>query len=337
MLSTATMDNGPKHRGWIWRSITLLLAVVPIVWIFLRLDFHRLIDCVHQVAWWTVPALCAFIIVSMTLQGVRWWLILRPMIHGLPFKRVLSYHFIGVFYSIVLPSSASTDVVKTVLLSKKADYAVSWGATWLCRIAGFLALVMLSVYGFLTIDRSFLPQGFWPAVIVSAVLIVTACTVSFSKRFTSPLRPLAQKLMPRRIITVIENIRQGIYVYRRQYRALLSLFLVSLVTQVLLIFAASFTLYGITGRLIIADFFAFIPVIELIANTGPTPNGMGVREALIAVLFGHLQVSNEHLGIYVFLSLFCAIGLKLAGALPVFHGMLKNRGRDTTAAVPPHD
>ena len=325
MFATDVMEGNRKRRNLLVRSGTLLLAITPIAWIFLRLDFHRLIDCIHQVAWWTVPALCAVNLLLMTLQGVRWWIILRPLIQGLSFRRVLSYHFIGVFYSIVLPTSAATDVVKTALLSKQADYAVSWGATWLCRIVGFLALVMLSAYGLLTIDRSFLPAGFWFAAAASAFLGVLAIVLSFSKRLTAPFRPLVNKVMPRRFMGVLENIRQGIYRYRRQSSALLSLFFVSLITQAVIILANVITLYGITGRFVVADLFAFIPVVELIANSGPTPNGMGVREALLAVLFTYLQVSNEQVGIYIFLLLVCSVGCKLTGALPVFHGMLKHR------------
>jgi uncharacterized protein (TIRG00374 family) len=319
------MKIGTKKWSTTGRAAALVAAVIPLVWIFLRVDFHRLIDCVRQVAWWTVPVLCAINLLSMVLQAVRWWVILRPMAPGLPFRRVLSYHFIGAFYSIVLPGSVSTDVVKTLLVSKKVDYAVSWGAIWLCRIVGLLALMIVSFYGLLTIDRGLLPDGFWLAVVLSTALAGAALTFSFSKRFTSPLRSLVHRVSPRRAMTVMENIRQGIYQYRQQRRALLQLFLVSLAAQTCIIMANVTTLCGITGRLVIADLFAFVPVIELIANSGPTPGGVGVREALIAVLFGHLQVSNEHVGIFVFLTLSLSVGLKLIGALPVFHGLMKDR------------
>jgi uncharacterized protein (TIRG00374 family) len=316
------------------RGLGLLIAVLPIAWIFWRLDFHRLMTCVPKVAWWTIPVMCAFVILSMTLQGVRWWVILRPQVKDLPLKRVMAYHFIGVFYGIVLPTSASTDVVKTVLLSRQVDYPVAWGATWLCRIVGFLVLVVLSVYGLFTINRDALPNGFWLALGAAFVLTAAVLAFSFSKRLTSPLRPLFSRAIPRKFVAIVENIRQGIYIYRKERRALVSLFLITLVAQISLILAACFTLYGITGKLFLSEYFAFIPIIEVIANSGPTPNGMGVREALTAVLFKYLLVSKEQLGIYVFLTLFFTIALKLAGGLPVFHGLLKNY-RLMKSALPP--
>jgi hypothetical protein len=165
-------------------------------------------------------------------------------------------------------------------------------------------------------------------------LTAAVLAFSFSKRLTSPLRPLFSRAIPRKFVAIVENIRQGIYIYRKERRALVSLFLVTLVAQISLILAACFTLYGITGKLFLSEYFAFIPIIEVIANSGPTPNGMGVREALTAVLFKYLLVSKEQLGIYVFLTLFFTIALKLAGGLPVFHGLLKNY-RLMKSALPP--
>jgi uncharacterized protein (TIRG00374 family) len=327
-------ERANKSKKNLGRGLGLLIAVLPIVWIFWRLDFHRLLTCVPKVAWWTIPVMCAFVILSMTLQGVRWWVILRPKVKDLPLKRVMAYHFIGVFYGIVLPTSASTDVVKTVLLSKQVDYSVAWGATWICRIVGFLALVILSGYGLFTINHDSLPNGFWLALGATFIMAAAVLAFSFSKRLTSPLRPLLSRAIPRKFVTILGNIRQGIYIYRKERRALASLFLVTLVAQISLILAACFTLYGINGKLFLAEYFAFIPIIELVANSGPTPNGMGVREALTALLFKYLLVSKEQLGIYVFLTLFFTVGLKLAGGLPVFHGILKNY-RLAKSAVPP--
>jgi uncharacterized protein (TIRG00374 family) len=327
------MEQSKGHKRTIGKILSLLFAVLPIAWIFWRLDFHRLLDCAHRVAWWTIPALCCFLLLSMTLQGVRWWVILRPMVpESLSWKRVLAYHFIGAFYSIVLPGSVSTDVVKTVLLSKNVDYSISWGATWLCRIVGFLALVILSVYGLLIIDHTVLPKGIWFSLLAAVVIVVAVFAFSFSKRLTSPLRPVIKKIAPPKFMAVIENIRQGIYLYRRQRLALVGLFLVSMVTQITLILAACVTLYGIAGKLFLAEFFAFIPVVEVVANSGPTPGGVGVREALMALFFKYLHVSNEHLGIYVFLTLFFSIGLKLVGGIPVFHGMVKESRRRKAAS-----
>jgi uncharacterized membrane protein YbhN (UPF0104 family) len=319
------MKNRADFRRGIYRVITFALAIAPIVWIFWRLDFSRLAEYIPKVAWWTIPVLCGFILLSTFLQGVRWWIMLRSLAPGVQFMRTMSYHFIGVFYSIVLPTSASTDVVKTVLISKKIDYSISWGATLVCRLLGFFTLVIFSIYGLCTIDRSFLPDGFWIALGTAFVLMALAGALFFSKRLTSPLRPLAQKIVPAKLLSVIENLRQGIYLYRNKTGALFLLFIVTCVTQVTLVLMGCVTLYGVAGRFLLSEYFAFIPVIEIVANAGPTPNGIGVREALTALFFKYIHVSNEQLGIYVFITLFFAIAVRLVGGIPVAHGIIKKR------------
>jgi len=325
MDSSDQMEKPASLRQKAWRIIGMIIALVPIVWIFWRLDFHRLAECTHRIAWWTIPVMCGFLLVSMMLQGVRWWLMLRGLIPELPFLRTMSYHFIGVFYAIVLPTSASVDVIKSTLLAKKFDYSVIWGATWICRIMGLLALAVLSVYGLFAINRDFLPRGFWIAFCAAMVVSGVVFALSFSKRLTAPFRPVFRKLLPNKISAILENIRQGIYLYRKKYGTLLAVLLVSLFTQATLILAGCFTLFGISGRLCIADYFAFFPLIEVVAGSGPTPGGVGVREALTAVLFNYLHVSKEQLGIYVFLTLFFGLALKLVGGIPVLHGLFKRR------------
>jgi uncharacterized protein (TIRG00374 family) len=302
-----------------------VLALVPLVWIFWRLDFERLVECTGIVAWWTIPVMCACLLASMALQGVRWWLMLRALIPDLSFRRAMSYHFIGVFYAIVLPTSASVDIIKSTLLARKFDYSVIWGATWICRIMGLLALALLSVYGLCTINQSILPRGFWLAFSAAVVVSAAVFALSFSKRLTAPFRPLFQKVLPKKIAAILENIRQGIYLYRNKTGMLVAVLLVSVLTQAMLILAGCFTLYGISGKLFVSDYFAFFPIIEVIAGSGPTPGGVGVREALTAVLFNFLQVSKEQLGIYVFLTLFFGLALKLVGGIPVLHGLIKRR------------
>lgn len=312
-------------RRLVYRVMTIVLAIAPLVWIYWRLDFSRIGEYIPKVAWWTIPALCGFILLSTFLQGVRWWIMLRALVPKIPFQRTMSYHFIGVFYSIILPTSTSSDVVKTVLMSKNVDYSISWGATLLCRILGFLALIMFSVYGLLTIDRSFLPHGFWLVIGTAFALMVVAFALSFSKRLTSPLRPVVQKIVPGKLLSIIENLRQGIYLYRKKPGALLLLFLVTCVTQVTLVLMGCVTLYGVVGKLLLADCFAFIPIIEIVANLGPTPNGMGTREALNVLFFKYLNISNEQLAIYVSITLFFAIVVRMAGGIPVIHGIMKKK------------
>jgi hypothetical protein len=193
------------------------------------------------------------------------------------------------------------------------------------RILGLGALALLSIYGFTTIDRSLLPSGFAISLAVSLVLLLALGVVSFSKRLTRPLRLLLERLTPGRALNVVGEIREGIYKYRDRKRVLVVVSLLTLLTQSILVGAPALILLGITDRLFLAECFAFLPLIEIVCLSVPlTPNGLGVKEGLLAIMFAHLGLNAEQLGVYILLG-FLSILVKLVGAIPVLIDLLHRR------------
>jgi uncharacterized protein (TIRG00374 family) len=327
-------DQKSKKNPWV-RHLGLIVAVIPLIWIYWRLDLRTMVSILPTVAWWTIPVLMIIVVTCMTLQGIRWWILLRSQISGFPLGRALSYHFIGAFYGVAVPSGIAQDVIKTVLVANKKGVSVSWAALWVTRILGLPALGILSIYGFIAMDRTSLPKGieYALATLYGAALLLFC--ISFSKRITSPVRRATEKIIPRRIAKLIGDIREGIYQYRNRKREVLLSFLVTFVAQVLLVISSCVTLKGITGNFFWWQCFAFIPLIELISVSFPfTPNGMGVREMLSAGLFAFLQLSHEQLGIYVLFLLFFGFAVRLIGIIPLVHGYFKkSSGRDRTIRV----
>lgn len=331
MIHAAGKDK-KTGRTWIQR-LGIPLAAIPIIWIYWRLDFHAMLSILPKVAWWTGPALFAIVITCMTLQGVRWWILLRAFIPDLRLGRALAYHFIGGFYGTALPSGTAQDIIKTVLVANNNSTSASWAALWLTRILGLPALGILSMYGFIAMDRSALPKGGTSAMALFYALIVFLFFLSFSKKMTRPIRKIMEKFAPRKISDMLGNIREGVYRYRDKKGDVVYCFLVTVVTQILLVFSAVFTLKGISGHYFIWQCFTFIPLIELISISFPfTPNGMGVREMLSAAMFAYLGLTKEQLGIYVLFLLFFGLAGRLVGVLPLAHGYLK--GRRQRAATP---
>jgi hypothetical protein len=70
---------------------------------------------------------------------------------------------------------------------------------------------------------------------------------------------------------------------------------------------------------------AFIPLIEIACVALPiTPNGIGIREPLSALMFKQMGLSVEQLGIYIAMYYF-AFSLKLVGGLPLLCDLIKRR------------
>ena len=305
---------------WLKRA-GILLAIIPFIWIYTRLNFHAMVSILPHVAWWTTPGLLVIALSCMTLQGVRWWMLLTPFVPDLPLGRALSYHFIGAFYGAAIPSSVGQDVIKTLLVSGSDYKAASWAAFWLARILSLPAIGLLSLYGFIAMDKSRLPAGAQLIGILFYATVAVLFFLSFSKKITRPLRRVFSTFIPLKAMTVVGSLRECIYQYRNRKKAVFLSFLVTLAAQVLPILSAACAIKGITGHNCLWQCFAFIPLIELASASFPlTPNGMGVRETLAAGMFAFLHLSKEELGIYVMFSLFFSIVPRLAGFPFIFSG-----------------
>lgn len=241
-------------------------------------------------------------------------------------KEALIYHFKGNYYSIALPSSAAQDIVRTVLVSKKNDYAVAWGATWVARISGLVVLALISLYGLVTLDEKYLPPGVFQILIVISFAIVLVVVFSFSKTSTFLFRKLFKRLIPRKILETVENVRDGIYFYRTRRLYLFLVLLITVLVQFMVVFNAAMILKGITGRWYITECIAFIPLIEILCLSLPlTPNGIGIRDGLVALMFNQIALPVEQLGTYIILG-FTPVLLKLTGGVPVLWEVLFRKG-----------
>jgi uncharacterized protein (TIRG00374 family) len=302
---------------WVRRA-GLIVAIVPFILIYRRIDFHHMVfDILPRVAWWTIPLVFAGTLLSMILQGTRWWLLLRAFTDEIPFLRALSYHFMSIYYATVLPTSAGQEVLRTLFVLKKAGAAVGWGAAWICKITALMLSLLFSVYGLFSLSKGSLPHGLILGISGFTILIILIGALSFSKGLTAPARRIAASILPEKILSTLENIREGVYQYRHKRKAMIETLVLTLFIQFILIFNASVIIMGITGKLYFLECLAFMPIIEIASMSVPiTPNGMGIREGLIALMFSHIGLTPDQLGIYIIIALSANV-LRLVGALPI--------------------
>jgi len=321
-----TLKSPPK-RKWVF-FLKCVLAILPIIWVFGRVEGQEFKIGFKQIGWWTILVLSFATITSFLLQGLRWWILLRAFSPGLPFLRTMATHFTGIFYSLALPTSAGQDVVRTILISNKMHYSGAWGATWLCRLLGLLVFAVYSLYGLFTIDKATIPNGLPQTVAFVFLGLAFFFVLSFSKKTTRPFRSILNKYLPKRLMTKLENVRDGVYYFKEKRKEVILAGLITGFSHGVMILTGCFVIKGITGTYFFAAFFAFLPLIEIVSlSVALTPNGIGIREVFTAAMFTHLNLSEEQLGVYVILG-FYPVLLKLVGGIPVFYGLLKRSRKE---------
>ena len=302
-----------------------LLALVPFAWIFRKVNLAEFENVYRNTAWWTIPWVLSSAFMVIFLNGVRWWILLRKFAPTLPFSQALKTHFISAYYSVILPTSFAQDATRIFLTSKHVDYSIVWGAAWIYKLIYFFTWTIISTYGILTLNKELLPKGSYMAVFLLIAILALLVYLSFSKRTTAPLRVLLNKFLPKKIMGVFENIRQGIYNYRDNKRDLYYAIFLTIFIQMIFIFGTSFVLYGITGNFHLIECFAFLPVIDILCMLFPlTPNSVGIREIFYAYMFTMIGRSEEELGVFISIGLL-GYFLKLVGGIPLLVDLFKGK------------
>jgi uncharacterized protein (TIRG00374 family) len=267
--------------------------------------------------------LCAFL--GLLFQGIRWWILIFAFTNKLTFIRSMAIHFSSAFYSLILPNSTVQEIVRTVYATKTTGYVIGWSSAWLCKIMGVAISFSLSAAGLIFLPSITIPHAALYIFYCLFILMCVALFLSFTKKFTRPVRKLITTRFPGLSIEWFEKLREGIYKYRDKKKMLAISFITTFLAQFALLAGVSFLLFGITANPYIIEVIAFIPLIEMISMAQPfTPGGIGVREALIALMFQHLNLSSEQLAVYIVISNL-SIFVKFTGLIPVTYGALKKK------------
>jgi len=309
-------------RKYVLRFLRLALVVAPFVWIYSRTDAGALKEISASVSVPLLFLIAALTFVGILLQGVKWWILIRRFVPELKLGTAVSVHMESTFYAIALPSAAAQDVVKSVMLSKSHNPSVVWAASWLGRLIGLFVMLAYSVFGVLYLKSDILPDGFRASLITAITVMALLGAASFSKRFTRPLRAAAAKLLPAKIMGKAEKLRDGIYAFKYERAALAQTFLISAAIHFLIFFNISLTIYAVSGSFYFIECLAFAPLVEIMAVSLPlTPGGVGIREALMALLFTRLGFTGEQTALYATISLIMSM-VRVSGGIPIVWRMM---------------
>jgi len=310
------------------RFLRLALAAAPLVWIYSRTDVGALRGILSSVSVPIMAAITAIFFVTILMQGVKWWVLIRRFVPELKLGRAVSVHLESTFYAIALPSGAAQDVVKSVMLSKSHAPSVVWASSWLGRLIGLFAMLVYSVFGVLYLKPDILPAGFRASLITAIAVITVLSAASFSKRVTRPIRAAAAKLLSKKIMAKIEKLRDGIYAFRYERGTLAQTFFISFALHFLMFFNASLVVYAVSGKFYLIECLAFVPLVELMAISFPlTPGGIGIREALMALLFTYIGLSGGQIASYVTINLFLYT-VRIFCGIPLLYRVIAGKKRN---------
>ena len=255
---------------------------------------------------WIALALVVYLFAQVII-AVRWAALTRPLGIVTPFKDLLKYYLIGMFFNLFAPGTVGGDVSRIFYLVRdEAAHAKGRAVTTthaaisvlMDRAIGMIVLVWLGAAGLLLF-----PEYAVPPTVRSITLLLAAGFVA-----AVLLIPLLRRLLPEDSHPMIVKIRLALRSYRTQWRALAVAALLSLLVH--LIQAWMHVVMGRALGLDVPYSFCLIvyPLVGTFAAIPVSLNGLGLREGGYIYLLAVIGIGSEK-GIAFGLLLFLIVAL----------------------------
>jgi len=240
---------------------------------------------------WIALALTVYLF-AQSISAVRWTMLARPLGIATPFKDLVKYYLIGMFFNLFAPGTVGGDVSRVYnLVRDDAAHAKGRAVTTMHaamsvlmdRAIGMVVLVWLGATALLLFPQYTMPH----TVRMVTFLLASGFAVAVL------LTPLLRRLLPEDGHPIVVKVRLLFRSYRMQWRALAAAGVLSIVIH--LIQAWMHVVMGRALGLELPFTFCLIvyPLVGTFAAIPVSLNGLGLREGGYIYLLAVIGIGTE--------------------------------------------
>ena len=280
------------------RLITLAKACISlalIAWVFRRVDLAEVGRMLTSANVWYLLLALVLYLGAISLNAVKWQLLLRAQGIRVPLRALIEYTFVGVFFNNFLPANVGGDVMRGYGLARYtarlADAAVS---VIVDRVVGLIAYMSAAVVSAIIIVNTMERNHDLQAVEYVALAALTAIAGGFGVLLSRRLRALVGRLFQwswlEPLAPVYGRISDAFGAYRFRYGALSQAFLVALGGLMLSNLVNWLLAESLGGGIPLLYICLFNPLIALVLLAPISIGGIGVNQNAYPFFFGLLGV-----------------------------------------------
>jgi uncharacterized protein (TIRG00374 family) len=264
-------------------SLKIILSLILLGYIFFTVDIKSVIQILSSVNLNYFFIAILFVILNYIFSSLRWlYLILEN--NKPSFFYLLKLYFVGAFFNNFLPTSIGGDAYKIYKLGEMISSKTNaFTATFLERFIGMFALVIISLYGYLS---------FSGVEIYSFLFVFILGLVSF---FLFLLFYPKFQLRPQKLIKffeILDKVHTSFMRYRNNKKIIFYSFLSSLIIQFSSIFSQYFVFKSLEIEIPLNFAFFSFPLIFLSGYAIPSVNSLGSQEVLYSSFFSSLGIAS---------------------------------------------
>jgi uncharacterized membrane protein YbhN (UPF0104 family) len=255
---------------------------------------------------------------AQAVSAVRWTALARPLGIKTPFKDLIQYYLIGMFFNLFAPSTVGGDVSRVYYLVKDEDAHAGGRAVTtvpaamsvlMDRAIGMVVLVWLGAAGLLLFPAYAVPHTVRSITFMMAIALLAGVVIA----------PALRWFLPEGGHRLTAKLRLALHSYRLHWRALIAAAALSLTVH--LIQAWMHTVMGRALGLDVPFSFSLIvyPLVGTFAAIPVTLNGLGLREGGYVFLLAVIGIGTEQsIAFGILLFLIVALDSMIGGLLFLF-------------------
>jgi uncharacterized membrane protein YbhN (UPF0104 family) len=282
-----------KARPAIFFFVKLLVSAALIGYFLTRIDIERFVETLLSANFSLIGVALTIYLCAQVLSAIRWTVLVRPLGIGAPFKDMVSYYLIGMFFNLFAPGTVGGDVSRVYYLVKHQEVGQQDRAVPMVRAAtsvlmdraiGMVVLIWVGAAGLLL----------FPGYPVPSSIRSLTLFLAFGFVLGGALFPVVRPLLPEEGNSILVKLRLMLRSYKSHWRAVVHGVLLSLMVH--LIQAWMHVVMGRALNLAIPFSFSLIvyPLVGTFAAIPITLNGIGLREGGYVVLLALIGISAEN-------------------------------------------
>lgn len=324
-----TREGGTLDRKHVWMvAAKAVVSVGLLAFLFRRIPIDQFVTTARDVRLEWLAAAWLVLFASNLLGAWQWNRLLQVVEIRIPFWKVCTYYFVGLFFNNFLPAGIGMDIARVADSSRHGPTkTAALSAVLMDRLIGMVAMASLALVTSLPgIDRFHLTLVYLALVGFFAVSVTLVWAV-----FHPALLPACERLLARvglgGLSPHLDDLAARIAGFRARRGLFVGLFAVAALTQVMRIGVHVLVARALGLQVPLVYFFLFVPLLAVIVSLPISFNGIGVREGAGIVLFGLVGVDRAHAFSLQFLTYLVMVAVSLLGGLVFLVRIPQRRAR----------
>ena len=307
-----------KNRLFTVAKIAITLGLIA--YVFSTVDRKAVAASLAAANPWLILLALAFYILAITINGVKWHVLLAALEVRVPFAAVLQYMFVGFFFNSILPANIGGDVMRGYGMARYTDRTAEAAVSVVVdRIVGLLAYMSAAAVTAIVVVRLMNHaelQWLFNLALLALAAIGAVLAVMLSRRLRLQIARLFRRGPLVRQAPMYDGVSAPLDAYRFRYRALFYAFLLGLAGLMAANVVNWLLFEALGGGVPFVDVMLFNPLIALVLLVPISVGGHGVIQNAYPIFYGMLGVPEiQALAVSVLMSFIIIVGSLPGGLL----------------------